>query len=64
MRRLKWSEADEKRLVDAWNAGVSAEDCAARFGSSRGAVNEKIRQLREAGVRLRWARVRREATHV
>lgn len=60
MRRLKWSEADERRLAGAWNSGVSAEDCAARFGSSRGAIRTKIDELRKAGVRLRRARLRRE----
>ncbi|MEJ0093376.1 MAG: hypothetical protein WDN46_08055 [Methylocella sp.] len=63
MRRLKWTVDAEKRLIEAWNAGVGPTDLAARFATSRGAINEKIRELRGAGVALRWARMRRAASY-
>jgi len=49
----KWSEDAERRLALAWNDGLTAGECAERFGRRVSCIKAKIKQLRERGFQLR-----------
>lgn len=57
---MRWTPASEQRLIAAWNSGdATAPALAERFSTTRGAINQKIRELRVTGVQLRWIRKQR-----
>ena len=49
MRRKEWDKASMRRLVKAWNEGVTARDLAKRFGVSLGRIHDVIVTARESG---------------
>ena len=46
----QWSAASDKRLIDMWFAGQSANAIAVALGVSRGSVMGKVYRLRQNGV--------------
>ena len=48
----QWPPARTKRLVDAWNVGVSPRDLSERFGITPGAIRYQLNCARTLGLNV------------